>query len=231
MESMYEDGTYLSNNPTWHQEDSAWKAAQVTKIIRKNGLTLGSIGEIGCGAGEVLCELDNNLSNQGIQYLGYEISPQAHAICITKSRENLKFQCEDLLTLDTPRMDLVMALDVFEHVEDYMGFLRKLKEKAKYKVFHIPLDLSVQSVLRSRPIMNARQSVGHLHYFTKETALATLQDTGYRIVDYTYTSGAIELTRGRGAALLKLPRKLLFMISPDLAARILGGFSLLVLAE
>ena len=31
--------------------------------------------------------------------------------------------------------------------------------------------------------------------------------------------------------LLKLPRKLLFAIHPDLAARILGGWSLLVLAK
>jgi hypothetical protein len=73
--------------------------------------------------------------------------------------------------------DIVMAIDVFEHVEDYFGFLRKLRGKAEYKIFHIPLELSVQSVLRSSIIIEGRKSVGHIHYFTKETALETLKDT------------------------------------------------------
>ncbi|MDX9745689.1 MAG: hypothetical protein WCX84_00020 [Syntrophales bacterium] len=89
--------------------------------------------------------------------------------------------------------DIVMAIDVFEHVEDCFGFLRKLKEKAEYKIFHIPLDLSVQTVLRSFPIIHGRKSVGHIHYFTKETALETLKDTGYLIIDYFYTGGSLEL--------------------------------------
>ena len=44
--------------------------------------------------------------------------------------------------------DLLLMLDVFEHVEDYIGLLRAVRSKAKQKLFHIPLDLSVQSVLR-----------------------------------------------------------------------------------
>jgi hypothetical protein len=82
-----------------------------------------------------------------------------------------------------------MALDVFEHVEDYVGFLKRLRVKAEYKIFHIPLDMSVMSVMRMTPILNARDKVGHLHYFCKETALATLNDTGYQIIDWFYTNG------------------------------------------
>jgi len=85
--------------------------------------------------------------------------------------------------------------------------LRKLKEKAEYKIFHIPLDLSVQTVFRASPIVKVRASVGHIHYFTKETALETLKDTGYQIIDYVYTGGSLELpNRGWKANLLKVPR-------------------------
>ncbi|QOJ24011.1 MAG: hypothetical protein HRU78_10440 [Gammaproteobacteria bacterium] len=125
-----------------------------------------------------------------------------------------------------------MAIDVFEHIEDYFDFLRKFKTKAEYKIFHIPLDLSIQTVLRASPILTLRRSVGHIHYFTKETALETLKDTGYDIVDYFYTNSAIELpNRGWKANLMKLPRKLFFSVNNDLAVRVLGGFSLLVLAK
>ena len=128
--------------------------------------------------------------------------------------------------------DVLLIIDVFEHVEDYFSFLKKLKGKGEYKIFHIPLDLSVSSVLRSTPIISARKLVGHIHYFTKETALATLKDTGYDVIDYFYTSGAVELkNRSMKTNCLKIPRKLLYLLNKDLAVRLLGGFSLLVLAK
>ncbi len=67
-----------------------------------------------------------------------------------------------------------MAIDVFEHVEDYFGFLRKIK--GEYKIFHIPLDLSMQTVLRATPIIANRKTLGNVHYFTKEIAIEALTD-------------------------------------------------------
>ena len=125
-----------------------------------------------------------------------------------------------------------MAVDVFEHIEDYFHFLRRLKTKGKHFIFHIPLDLSVQTVLRSHPIIRARKSVGHIHYFTKETALEVLKDTGYEIIDVFYTAGALELpNRGWRMKLLSIPRRLAFAVNKDWAVRVLGGYSLLVLAK
>jgi len=128
--------------------------------------------------------------------------------------------------------DIVMAIDVLEHVEDYFGFLRRLRVMGDYKIFHIPLELSVQTVLRSSPIIKGRKTWGHIHYFTKETALETLKDTGYKVIDYFYTGHSLELpNRGLTASLLKIPRKLMFLINSDLAVRMLGGWSLLVLTQ
>jgi len=230
MTQIYEDGTYLDNNPGWHEEDSPWKANHINNIIKKNSLNPKTICEVGCGAGEIL----NQLSKLYIEssFIGYEISPQAFELCSKKSKANLTFRLADLLKDNVAHFDIVMAIDVFEHVEDYFGFLRKLKEKAEYKIFHIPLDLSVQTVLRSSPILKGRKSVGHIHYFTKETALETLRDTGYSIIDYFYTGGSLELpNRGWKANLLKIPRELAFSLNRDLAVRLLGGYSLMVLAK
>jgi hypothetical protein len=230
MTQIYADGSYLGNNPTWHEQDSPWKAGQIKKIIEKNAINPSKICEVGCGAGEILNQLSGWYPSK--QFYGYEISPQAFALCNKKSTSNLAFLLQDLLEKDTEPFDLVMAIDVFEHVEDCFGFLRKLKEKAEYKIFHIPLDLSVQSVLRSSPIIKSRKSIGHIHYFTKETALETLKDTGYEIVDYFYTAGSLELpNRGWKANLMKVPRKLAFAVNADLTVRILGGYSLMVLAR
>jgi hypothetical protein len=127
--------------------------------------------------------------------------------------------------------DVAMAIDVFEHVEDYFDFLRRLRTKATYKVFHIPLDLSALSLLRREP-SRMRKGVGHIHYFDKDIALASLEDTGHEIIDWTYTSGRTELPNlGWKSRLMKGPRKAVYALNADLAVRAFGGYSLLVLAR
>ena len=231
MTKIYEDGTYYENNPNWHEEDSPWNAKQIDKIIKANSLMPEKICEVGCGAGQILVELSKKF-NDKTQFFGYEISPQAYEICSKKSNDNLIFEFSNLLEETEVFFDIVMAIDVFEHVEDYLNFLRQFKKRAEFKIFHIPLDLSVQSVLRSEPIIKARKSVGHIHYFTKEIALEALADTGYEVIDTIYTASSLELpNRTWTARLMSLPRKILFSLNEDFAVRLLGGYSLLVLAK
>ena len=230
-ESIYADGTYISKNPTWHEEDSPWKAKHIRRILDANEVHPSTVCEIGCGAGGILSALASDYG-AGVEFSGFEISPQAFELCKAKERPNLRFVLGDALADDGTSFDVVMAIDVFEHVEDYFGFLRSLRSKGRYTVLHIPLDLSVQSVLRSSPLLKGRESAGHIHYFTKDTALAALADAGYTVVDHFYTPGAVELdNQSSKSRLLKLPRKLLFRIHQDLAVRILGGYSLMVLAR
>ena len=106
-------------------------------------------------------------------FFGYELSTQAFELCKTKESENVKYYLKNILEEDRS-FDILLCIDVFEHVEDYIGFVKILKSKATYKIFHIPLDISVLSVLRDS-MMSARQISGHLHYFTPATALATLK--------------------------------------------------------
>ena len=79
MTQIYKDGTYLEKNPSWHMEESAWKAKQIRKIIEKNSLNPNKICEIGCGAGEILNQL--SLVYDDKEFYGYEISPQAYELC------------------------------------------------------------------------------------------------------------------------------------------------------
>ena len=111
-----------------------------------------------------------------------------------------------------------------------MSFLRKIHKKSKYKLFHIPLDLSVLSILGNKQPF-VRKQVGHLHYFTKDTALLTLLDTGYEVIDFFYTPSSIDRGKSIGSKLLKFPRKLFTLGSVEMTARILGGYSLLVLTK
>ena len=230
MESIYTDGTYLRNNPDWHVDDSPWKAKHIATMLARHGIVPQTVCEVGCGAGEILRSLSTHLEPP-TKFFGYEISPNAYRICSQKANEKFTFRLANILEDEKAYFDLVMAIDVFEHVEDYFGFLRKLRAKAQYKIFHIPLDMSAQEVLRGKP-MSARKSVGHIHYFSKDTALATLEDCGYTVIDHFYTSGRTDLGGlSWKSQLMRIPRQAMYRMSPDAAARVLGGYSLLVLAR
>lgn len=227
---IYRDGEYLKKNPSWHVEESPWKAQQIIRMVRQNNLQPRTICEAGCGAGEVLKQLHDSLHGE-CQFWGYEISPQAFEMCRIRAKERLHFKLADMRQEENEFFDLLLVLDVIEHLEDYFSFLRDIRPRSTYKIFHIPLDLCVQTVLRGSGILKRRDLYAHIHYFTKETALRTLEDVGYEVLDHFYTPRMIDLPIDRLQKILRFPRKICFALHPDLTVRVLGGFSLLVLAR
>jgi cyclopropane fatty-acyl-phospholipid synthase-like methyltransferase len=160
-------------------------------MLDRNRLTPSTICEVGCGAGEVLRQLQEHIKGNCILW-GYEVSPQAFEMCTTRANDRLHFKRADIGEEKDVWFDLILVLDVIEHLEDYFSFLRDLKSKSDHKIFHIPLDVSVHTVLRGYGLKR-RDLHAHLHYFTKDTALRTLEDTGYEVLDYFYTPRSIEL--------------------------------------
>ena len=231
LESIYteDNSAYLKNNPTWHVEDSPWKAKQIIKMLNRNPINPKSIAEVGCGAGEILNQLYQSMPDD-ISFTGYDISKDAIRLAKQRDKDRLEFKHGNFLETDAV-FDLVLMIDVFEHIEDYLGFLRSCKYKAKNTIFHIPLDISAQAILRNK-LMAGRNSVGHLHYFMKETAIATLEDSGYDIVDFFYTACSMDLPgKTLKSKIAVMARKIMFKANKDIAAKLLGGFSLLVLAK
>lgn len=197
--------------------------------MARNSVSAKTVCEVGCGAGEVLRQLQLRMSSE-CSFVGYEISPQAYSLCQKRANTRLRFVQGDLLAEDGAFFDLLLIIDVLEHLEDYYGFVRSLKEKSVYKILHIPLELTVESLLRRGFYVNKRCSVGHIHYFSRETALGALADAGYELVDWFYTAWVLELP-GKGGAVRRLIARRLFALDQNLAARLVPGFSLMVLAK
>jgi cyclopropane fatty-acyl-phospholipid synthase-like methyltransferase len=227
--SLYVDGCYREKNPDWHAADSKWKAARIVAMLARNLVDFTSCIEVGCGAGQIVAYLA--LQYPGRSFSGYDISPDAARLWTSVPQGQVSYHCADF-TSSTVTSDLLLLIDVFEHVEDYLGFLRQLANRARWFVFHIPLDMHISGLLRDRQL-NARQQVGHLHYFSRATALATLEDTGYHIIDQEFTNLSQETIEGRRmlTRFANILRRGLQAISPNTAAKLLGGYSLLVLAR
>ncbi len=232
VESRYIDGSYFKNNPTWDRVDSPWKAKKVSELIKRHHIIPRSICEVGCGAGDVLRELVFQFSD--CDFYGYDVAPQLESFWTDDimSDSKITFFLADFNESNIYKYDIVLALDVFEHVRDPFTFLEQMHLRGHKFVFHIPLDLSASSVLRGKPLLESRHSVGHLNFYTKDLALETLIDCGYKIIDWQYTSAYLAVEKKSiKAHLALLPRLIGNFINNDVSARLFGGETLIVLAE
>src|SRR5947209_6696699 len=130
-DNLYTSGQYLEKHPTWHSEESPWKVRHILPMLRRHHLTPNTICEVGCGAGEVLRLLQMRMSDT-CTFWGYDISPQAFEMCKGKANAQLHFKLADIRQEQDAFFDLLLVLDVIEHLEDYFSFLRDLKSKSRY---------------------------------------------------------------------------------------------------
>jgi SAM-dependent methyltransferase len=229
-DSIYTNGRYRDMCPSWHSEHAPWKAARVAEMLARHAIVPRTMADVGCGTGDVLVELQRSFVPDA-ECWGFEISPQAFEICQQRATPTRQFVNGPIVTVHGRPFDLVIVLDVVEHVEDPFALLRTIRPLGTRTLFHVPLDLSVFGVVTRLP-ERVRASAGHLHYFTRDTCLAMLDECGYRVIDTVYTHGALGAPtpswRTRAA---RLPRSLAVRINEAWAVRVLGGASLLVLAE
>lgn len=229
--SRYENGSYFAETGgTWHLEDAAFKAEQVMKMLGGAGLKPATICEIGCGAGGILAELRTELPRE-CRFVGYEISPQAHELSKPLARENLTFVLGDAFEDHQP-FDLVLVMDVVEHVEDVFAFLRNCRAKGEAKIYHIPLDISMQTALRDRRFVETWRGIGHLHRFSLGSALEALKYTDHEILDYFLTPSALSCRQKKlRTRLANVLRAITGAFNPRLASRLFGGYSVLALCR
>lgn len=221
---------YAEKNPSWDIEDSPWKARHVLLRLAAQRLTPSSIAEVGCGAGGVLAEARDAFPQA--ELYGFDIAPAAQRYWAEFSDKNIHFIQGDFFQLNQRHYELIMVLDVVEHVSDPIEFLSRLQGHADYYVFHFPLDLSAISVLRESPLLYVREKVGHIHYFTKGLVFRLLAESGYDIIDWSYTGAAFTAPQQTWKTRLAgVVRRIAYTINKDFGVRLLGGETLMLLAR
>lgn len=237
QKSIYKSGEYSSKNPSYHSEDSPWKWSNFQKIIEKNKENFDSnkinrIAEVGCGVGQILKNAkDSKVFKSDALYEGWDINPDAIEIA-KNTLPDISFFDDDIFN-NNDLYDLILCADVFEHVDDYYGFLRKLTKKTKYVIFNIPLDIHFLSLLRQKSIFkDTYEKVGHVHHFTKGTALLALEHSGFKVIDSLHAKHRLHRKSLNTKGKMLYPfQKLLDLINEDLASACFGGTSLVVLVK
>ncbi|MCE3249911.1 MAG: Methyltransferase type 12, partial [Geminicoccaceae bacterium] len=125
----YASGAYLQIHPTVQDDEAPWKAGQVVALLAKHQIVPHRLLDVGCGPGGVLDILVSR-AFPGAIGVGYDVAPDAihRAERRRVGNEALTFHCGDVTAeeLESQVYDVLLCLDVFEHVDDYIGFLRRL---------------------------------------------------------------------------------------------------------
>lgn len=242
---MNED-QYREQNLTWHREDSVWKAHQIARVLANTTFVSEfrgkriSVADVGCGVGGVIGSLSDEAGRVGVDVgraCGFDIAQWA----VSQAKIEfpwLEFFCEDFCRSEQ-LFDLVLLMDVLEHVPEPEAFVRAVAARAIYLVIHFPLDDNVLGRLLRRPAYR-KNSVGHLHYFHPESAKRFVRGAGLETVNNVYTP-AHEQRRRRGGPRPALQDAVFYSASDVLArllrpigepavARLTGAFSFMVLA-
>ena len=225
----YYEEDYAVDNPQWHVEDADDKVRDVLRSICRVHLHPRSVCDIGCGAGEVLAQLHRRLRTE--RAVGYDISRYAIALARKREASGLRF-CLAEASQDDESFDLMLMLDVIEHVADPVGFLRSVNHKAQVAIINLPLELSALKVLSAHSLVRGRRGLGHINYFNEQLARELLNEAGYEVHDAWFSPP------GKGAEapdakrrLLRATQRTATRVSPSVAARTIGGSSLMMVAH
>jgi SAM-dependent methyltransferase len=226
----YEDGRHLAENPRWHAEDAPLKADAVMRLLATVGWTPASVVDVGCGSGDVLLALRARLDaswGAHTTLVGWDTS--ADAAGLWRPTDRVTLRRGDALD-DGATAELVLALDVSEHVEDDVGFLRALGRVAPRAILRMPLDDSWLDQLRPARKLAARERYGHLHAYTRALALARVREAGWTMVATALDRAPPRLDTARRRLTDRI-RRLGVRLAPGLTVDALGGWSLVVAAE
>ncbi len=237
MEDRYISGKYWVENKTLHEEDSDFKFNNLSLLLKRNQyIPIKGIVDIGCGAGKIIYNFSKEFPKT--KCVGVDLSETIIEHAKRKyNNSNLSYYTQKEFTRNEDDLNLVILADVFEHIENYIGFLKEARSKYQYHLFNIPLDLSVRYLLNNRPLA-MRASVGHLHYFYDKLILKILEENGFKIIDYLYANNTEHaLNNLKGYSKYKQLVKKYFqavlavIFGKSMASRLYGGYSLSVLCE
>jgi SAM-dependent methyltransferase len=223
----YTGGAYWANR---RGSRSDYKVPLVLNALAAAGIELRDgmpVLEVGCGNGAFLWPFSDAVAEKGFRPVLRGIDIAANAIEEAQQGSGAnppQFAC-DSVDSHQGEYDLVLAIDVVEHVPCPVTFLSGLRRFAPTLLLHLPIEHSVLHLLARRPTASYH-AYRHIHFFSLETARLLIEEAGWRVMGVRH-SAADPATLGlRAPALLQFARRaryLAYKAMPGMTTIVAGG--------
>ena len=193
--NIYTSGEYINLNPTLHDEDSFFKFSNIIKVINKTSLFEDKkkykILDIGGGNGKVGKLFCDYLIQNNIDFEFYAADLSLEMLQIQKQNNkyiNTTF-CGSI-ELISNFYDIILMIDVIEHIEDYRNFSHELNSKSENIIFNIPIEKNVFDKLRNMYLKDTyykeqNRTLGHVNFYSFSDCLNYLIKY-FDIVNYEF---------------------------------------------
>lgn len=201
VKNIYTTNEYIRKNPTIHEEDSVWK---VEKIIPLVDIFLRDIAkkeikilDVGGGAGLILKEISAHIRKKGIKEKKYslDLSPGMLKIQKKNNPDIIKLLNEDIkkTSLKNKEIDLVLMIDVLEHIPNPEKALKELRRISKFVIFKVPLGdnlwhNTINTITRGKLRKEAGDKLGHVNFYNYNLLKKQIEKVNGRVIYSTFTN-------------------------------------------
>jgi len=177
---IYTDGTYIASNPSLHAEDSEYKMSYVAQLLEKVEWNRKRINilDIGGGAGLLGKFVCDWFVSRGYTVCATALDLSGEMLEIQKrNNPHVKNTCiGDIAQLDKEMFDLVLMIDVIEHIENCEQFADNLNKYTEFIIYNIPVEINLVDTLRNIAMQKRyykiqTESLGHIHFFSVQSAV------------------------------------------------------------
>lgn len=203
IKNLYLKDEYIKKNPSLHAEDSEWKIGKIIPLIdiliNKYYITDHEINllDVGGGAGLILKGISNYIENfYNIKVNRYALD-LSHGMLLVqeKNNPNARLLNEDVCStsLRNKEIDIVLMVDVIEHIPDSVKALKELERITRFAIFKVPLEdsiiLNVWNFLKKgKPRQDAINTVGHINIYNPFTLKREIEENGGLILNSSFTN-------------------------------------------
>jgi|SRR3989344_3045467 len=245
IKKIYEDGTYIKKNPSLHIEDSKWKSQVLIPFIdiflkedNKNNI---KILDIGGGAGLILKSLSDYIikeHNKKTKLFALDLSSYMLDIQKKNNPDLIKTFNMDVRDINlNHKMDLVLMIDVLEHVSHPMVVLNKLRIISNYVIFKVPLESNFTlGLLNFLTLGYIRRKViadvGHINVYNLKKLRKEIESNCGEIIHFSFANVySYYLTKQNISSAKRVYNtcgKTLYNFSPKLSSLIFNDFVIIL---
>jgi SAM-dependent methyltransferase len=179
-DKAYQTGRAGIHYGEWRQLTAETKARHIVRLLRRCGISVSTVADVGCGDGSVLSWLAR--AGVGSERVGYEISVAAAELARSAAGVDavVVFDGRRLPVADDA-FDLVVCSHVLEHTVHPESFVAELRRVGRTVIIEVPLE---SNLLALRPSARAAsEAAGHRHRFSRNDVTIMTAAAGLQIED------------------------------------------------
>ncbi len=248
---IYSGNIYLRNNPTLHEEDSLWKVKKLKPYLdmfMKYQLHKSiNILDVGGGAGVVLKGASDYLIDKYRVNIKKNLLDLSSVMLEIQTRNNP--DAKIIINSDiekTPiknkEIDLLLMIDVLEHIPHPEKAMREIRRIAKYAIFKVPLeDNLIIKMLNflSRGDFKKQKTVGilgHINCYNITSLTKQITQNLGEILCFSYTNAPEYFLQSpdykkKNTIIHKCVfflATIMFKMSPEICAKIFNDFVIIL---